>query len=250
MEPPSKLRVVIDTNQILQDIWYSIRKNTQTALQDLLQKDEYWVFMAEPVFQEVEEKLIELRRGDVDKQVALWRAAYAPYIWTVCLKENAYRDDPVIQAMRDSDDVPTAQLYLFLLPEFLFSEDKHLNALPKSREYSQVSAAFRDILEIRNEIRAAGVLPIAGIAATSELWKVFRRLPLLIQAILGGAALVTLLYYRRPLIQKVSNTLKNPETQRVVEELSGRIEAKMKKLNAGRYLPVHNSSRISAQRHV
>jgi hypothetical protein len=231
VEPPSKLRVVIDTNQILQDIWYSIRKNTQTALQDLLQKDEYWVFMAEPVFQEVEEKLIELRRGDVDKQVALWRAAYAPYIWTVRLKENAYRYDPVIQAMRDSDDVPTAQLYLFLLPEFLFSEDKHLNALPKSREYSQVSAAFRDILEIRNEIRAAGVLPIAGIAATSELWKVFRRLPLLIQAILGGAALVTLLYYRRPLIQKVSNTLKNPETQRVVEELSGRIEAKMKKLN-------------------
>lgn len=231
MEPPSQLRVVIDTNQLLKDIWYSSRNNTQTALQDLLQKDEYWVFMAEPVFQEVEEKLIELRRGDVDQQIALWRTAYVPYIWTVRLKKDAYRDDPVIQEMRDSDDVPTAQLYLFLLPEFLFSEDKHLNALPKSREYGQVSAAFRDILEIRNEMRAAGALPIAGIAATSEIWKLFRRLPLLVQAILGGAALGALLYYRRPLIEKVSNTLKNPETQRVIGEIGDYLGSRMSQLN-------------------
>jgi len=58
MEPPSRLRVVIDTNQLLQDIWYSSGKNTKSALQDALQKDEYWVFMAELVFQEVERKLI------------------------------------------------------------------------------------------------------------------------------------------------------------------------------------------------
>jgi hypothetical protein len=203
MELPSRLRIVIDTNQILKDIWYSSRNNTQTALQDLLQKDEYWDFMAEPVFQEVEEKLIELRRGDVDKQIALWRTAY----------------------------VPTAQLYLFLLPEFLFSEDKHLNALPKSREYSKVSVAFRDILEIRNEMRAVGALPMIGIAATSELWKAFRRLPLLVQAILGGAALGALLFYRRPLIEKVSNTLKNPETQRAIEEISNHLGSRASQLN-------------------
>jgi hypothetical protein len=231
VEPPSRLRVVIDTNQLLKGIWYSSRNNTQTALQDLLQRDEYWVFLAEPVFQEVEEKLIELRRGDVDKQISLWRTAYEPYIWTVRLKEDAYRDDPIIQGLVDSDDVPTAQLYLFLLPEFLFSEDKHLNALPKSQEYSKVSAAFRDILEIRNEIRAVGALPVIGIAATSELWKAFRRLPLLVQAILGGVALGALLYYRRPLVEKISNALKNPETQRAIGEISDRIEAKMKKLN-------------------
>src|SRR5260370_35704106 len=136
VEPPSRLRVVIDTNQLLKDIWYSVpRDNKKTALQDLLQKDEYWIFMAEPVFQEVEEKLIELRRGDVDKQIALWRTAYVPYILTVRLKEDAYQDDPIIREMRDPDDVPTAQLYLFLLPEFLFSEDKHLNPLPKSNEH-------------------------------------------------------------------------------------------------------------------
>jgi hypothetical protein len=231
MELPSRLRIVIDTNQILKDIWYSSRNNTQTALQDLLQKDEYWVFMAEPVFQEVEEKLIELRRGDVDKQIALWRTAYVPYIWTVRLKEDAYRDDPIIQEMHDSDDVPTAQLYLFLLPEFLFSEDKHLNALPKSREYSKVSVAFRDILEIRNEMRAVGALPMIGIAATSELWKAFRRLPLLVQAILGGAALGALLFYRRPLIEKVSTTLKNPETQRAIEEISNHLGSRASQLN-------------------
>lgn len=231
MEPPSKLRIVLDTNQVLKDIWYSSRNNTQTALQDALQKDEYWVFMAEPVFQEVEEKLIELRRGDVDKQIALWRKAYVPHIWTVRLKENAYRDDHVIQEIIDSDDVPTAQLFLFLLPEFLFSEDKHLNALPKSPEYSQVSAAFRDILEISNEMRAAGALPMIGIAATSELWKLFRRLPPLAQLILGGAAVGAVLFFRMPLVQKISNTLKDPETQRVIGELSDRIEAKMKKLN-------------------
>ncbi len=237
MEPPSRLRVVIDTNQLLKDIWYSSRNNTRTALQDLLHKNEYWVFMAEPVFQEVEEKLIELRRGDVDKQIALWRTAYVPNIWTVSLKEDAYRYDPVVQEMFDSDDIPTAQLYLFLLPEFLFSEDKHLNALPKSPEYSRVSAAFRDILKIRNEIGAAGVLPMAGMAATSELWKGFRRLPLLVQAILGGIALGALLYYRRPLIERMSNTLKNPETQRAIGELSARLEAKMQKLKlASKYL--------------
>jgi len=30
------------------------QKNTKTASQDALQKSEYWVFMAEPVFLEVE----------------------------------------------------------------------------------------------------------------------------------------------------------------------------------------------------
>lgn len=238
MEPPSRLRVVIDTNQLLKDIWYSaLRENKKTALQDLLQKDEYLVFMAEPVFQEVEEKLIELHRGDVDKQIALWRTAYVPYIWTVHLKEDAYRDDPVIQEMRDSDDVPTAQLYLFLLPEFLFSEDKHLNALPKSHEYSKVSAAFRDILKIQNEMRAVGTLPVIGIAATSELWKAFRRLPLVIQAILGGAALGALLYYRRPLAEKISSTLKNPETQRTIKEIGNHLGSRLSQLDqASKYI--------------
>ncbi|HEU5382283.1 MAG TPA: hypothetical protein VFV38_43265 [Ktedonobacteraceae bacterium] len=237
MEPPSRLCVIIDTNQLLKDIWYSSRNNTQTALQDLLQRDEYWVFMAEPVFQEVEEKLIERRRGDVDKQIALWRTAYVPYIWTVCLKEDAYRDDPVIREMRDSDDVPTAQLYLFLLPAFLFSEDKHLSALPKSHEYSQVSAAFRDILKIQNEMRAVGALPMIGVAATSELWKAFRRLPLLIQAILGGVALGALLYYRRPLAEKISSTLNNPETQRAIEEIGNHLGSKLSQLDqASKYI--------------
>jgi len=237
VEPPSRLRVVIDTNQLLKDIWYSSRNNTRTALQDLLQKDEYWVFMAEPVFQEVEEKLIELRRGDVDKQITLWRTVYAPNIWTVRLKEDAYRDDPIIQEMCDSDDVPTAQLYLFLLPEFLFSEDKHLNALPKSWEYSKVSAAFRDILEIHNEMRAVGLLPIIGIAATSELWKAFRRLPLLVQAILGGVALGALLYYRTLLIQKASNVWNNPETQRIIGEIGDHFGSRISQLNlASAYL--------------
>src|SRR5690242_16758972 len=137
MQPPSRLRIILDTNLVLQDIWYSSRKDAKTALQDALQKDEYWVFMAEPVFQEVEEKLIELRRGDVDKQIALWRSAYAPNIWAVRMKEDAYQDDPRIRvlAMCDPDDVPTAQLYLFLYPEFLFSDDKrHLGEFPISQE--------------------------------------------------------------------------------------------------------------------
>ncbi|HEX6477925.1 MAG TPA: hypothetical protein VF043_03705 [Ktedonobacteraceae bacterium] len=159
MEPPSKLRIVLDRNQVLQDA---------------LQKPEYWVYMAEPVFQEVEPKLRILSRGDVDQQVALWWTAYAPNIWTVRLKENAYWNDPRIQAMRDSDDVPTAQLYLFLYPEFLFSEDKHLGDFPISREMGQVSAAYRDIIDIRFGMQAASSVPIIGISATSELWKAFR----------------------------------------------------------------------------
>lgn len=238
MQPPSKLRIVLDTNQVLQDIWYSSRKNTKTALQDALQKSEYWVFMAEPVFLEVETKLRILCRGDVDKQVALWRTAYAPNIWTVRLKENAYQDDPLIQAMRDPDDVPTAQLFLFLLPEFLFSDDKrHLSDFPISQEVGQVSAAYRDIIDIHHEMQAVGSLPIIGIAATSELWKAFRRLPLLVQVILGGVAVGALLFFRTSLIQKVSDTLKNPETQRMFETISTHIESKMSQLNrASEYL--------------
>ena len=231
VQPPSQLRIVLDTNQILQDIWYSSRKNTKTALQDALQKSEYWVFMAEPVFLEVEAKLRELRRGDVDKQVALWRMAYAPHIWTVRLKENAYRDDPRIQAMLDPDDVPTAQLFLFLYPEFLFSEDKHLDDFPISQELGQVSAAYRDIVDIRHGMQATGVLPVVGIAASSELWKAFRRLPPLAQVILGGAAVGALLFFRTPLVQKVSNTLKNPETQRMFEEISAYVDSKMRQLS-------------------
>ncbi len=238
MEPPSRLRVVIDTNQLLKDLWYSSRNNTRTALQDLLQKDEYWVFMAEPVFQEVERKLRELCRGDVDKQVVLWRTAYAPNIWTVRLKENAYRDDPRIQAMRDPTDVPTAQLFLFLHPEFFFSDDKkHLNDFPISKELGQVSAAYRDITDIHHGMQAVGVLPVMGIAASSAIWKVFRRLPPLVQMILGGAAVGALLFFRIPLVQKISDTLKNPETQRIFEELSALAESKMSQLNqASKYI--------------
>jgi len=238
VEPPSRLRVVIDTNQLLKDLWYSSRNNTRTALQDLLQKDEYWVFMAEPVFQEVERKLRELCRGDVDKQVVLWRTAYAPNIWTVRLKENAYRDDPRIQAMRDPTDVPTAQLFLFLHPEFFFSDDKkHLNDFPISKELGQVSAAYRDITDIHHGMQAVGVLPVMGIAASSAIWRAFRRLPPLVQMILGGAAIGVLLFFRTPLIQKISSTLKNPETQRILEELSTLAESKMSQLNqASKYI--------------
>lgn len=231
MQLPSQLRIILDTNQVLQDIWYSSRRNTKSALQDALQKSEYWVFMAEPVFQEVETKLRELRRGDVDKQIALWRTAYAPNIWTVRLKKNAYQDDPFIQAIRDSDDVPTAQLYLFLLPEFLFSADKHLNDFPMSQELGQISAAYRDIVDIRQGMQAAGTLPVIGIAASSELWKAFRRLPPLAQFILGGAAVGTLLFFRTPLAQKVSNTLKDPETRRMFEAIITYVDSKMSQLS-------------------
>ena len=230
MQPPSQLRIIVDTNQVLPDIWYSSRRN-KSALQDALQKSEYRVFMAEPVFQEVEPKLRVRCRGDVDKQVSLWRTAYAPRIWAVRLKEDAYRDDPLIQAMRDPDDVPTAQLFLFLYPEFLFSADKHLQDFPISQELSKVSAAYRDIVDIRHGMQAAGVLPVVGIAASSELWKTFRRLPSLVQVILGGAAVGALLFFRTPLVQKVSDTLKNPETQRMLEEISTYIDGKMRQLS-------------------
>jgi len=238
VQPPAQLRIVLDTNLVLQDIWYSSGKDTKTALQDALRKSEYWVYMAEPVFQEVERKLRELCRGDVDKQIALWRTAYAPNIWTVRLKENAYRDDPRIQAVRDSTDVPTAQLFLFLHPEFLFSDDKkHLGDFPISNELGPVSAAYRDIIDIHHGMQAVGVLPVMGIAASSELWKAFRRLPPLVQMILGGAAVGALLFFRIPLVQKASDTLKNPETQRIFEELSALAASKMSQLNqASKYI--------------
>lgn len=240
MQSPSKLRIILDTNQVLQDIWYSSRKDTKTALQDALRKAEYWVFMAEPVFQEVERKLKEVCRGDVDKQISLWRTAYAPRIQTVRLKEDAYRDNPRIQAVCDSTDVPTAQLFLFLLPEFLFSDDKkHLNDFPISQELGQISAAYRDIVDIQSEMQGAAALPMIGIAASSGLWKAFRQLPPIVQLILGGAAVGALLFFRTPLIQKVSDTLKNPETQRILEAVSTHIESKMSQFTlASAYIQV------------
>jgi hypothetical protein len=252
VQPPSRLRIVLDTNQVLPDIWYSAqRDNKKTALQDALRKSEYWAFMAEPVFQEVERKLRELGRGDVDKQITLWRTVYEPHIQTVRLKENAYRDDPRIQAMRDPTDVPTAQLFLFLHPEFLFSDDKtHLGGFPISKETGQVSAAYRDITDIHNGMQAMGVLPVMGIAASSAIWKAFRQFPPLVQMILGGAAVGAALFFRTPLIQKISNTLKNPETQRILEELSALAESKMRQLSEaskyiqGRLLPAPLPMRV------
>jgi len=206
------------------------QKNTKTASQDALQKSEYWVYMAEPVFQEVERKIRVLCRGDVDKQIALWRTAYAPNIWTVRLKENAYREDPRIQAMRDPTDVPTAQLFLFLHPEFMFSEDRHLHAFPKSQELGQVSAAYRDIIDIRLQLQAVGLLPLGGIAVSSEIWKAFRGLPPLVQVVLGGAAIGALLYFGPSLIQKSRNLLNDPEIQGVLETIGTRAQSKMSQL--------------------
>ncbi len=237
MEPPSKLRTVLDTNLVLKDIWYSSGQNTKTALQDTLQKAEYWAFMAEPVFQEVEKKLRILCRGDVDKQVALWRTAYVPYIWTVRLKGSSYQDDPRIQAMRDPDDIPTAQLFLFLLPEFLFSEDRHLKAFPKSRELGPVSAAYRDIIDIHRQIQAVGFLPLGGIAISSEIWKAFRQLPSSVQIVLGGAAVGALLLFGPSFIRNVSHFLKDPEAQRMLDTLSTNAQSKLSQLSqASKYI--------------
>jgi len=225
---PSEVHSILDTNLVLQDIWYSSRKDTPTGLQGALKQSEYQVFMAVPVFQEVEPKLRELCRGDVEKQIALWRSTYAPYIRTVRLKEHAYQGDPLIQAMRDPDDVPTAQLYLFLLPEFLFSNDrKHLGDFPISQEIGQVSAAYRDIFEIRRGMQAASTLPLLGVAASSELWKAFRWLPPAVQVIIGGATVGALFFFRKPLTQKISDTLKHPETRRMFVEISELVARKM-----------------------
>ena len=239
VQPLAQLRIVLDTNLILQDIWYSAGRDAKkTALQDVLKKSEYWVYMAASVFQEVERKLKEISRGDVDEQIALWRTAYARNIWTVRMKGNAYCDDPRIQAMIDPTDVPTAQLFLFLHPEFLFSDDKkHLGDFPIRKELGQVSAAYRDIVNIQHGMQAVSVLPVMGIAASSELWKVFRRLPPLAQMILGGAAVGALLFFRTPLIHKISDTLKNPETQRMLGELSDLAQNKISQLNqASKYI--------------
>jgi hypothetical protein len=242
MQPPSKLRIVLDTNQVLQDIWYSSRKNTKTALQDALQRVEYWAFMAEPIFQEVERKLRELARGDVEKQIALWRSVCVPHIKRVRLKRDAYHDDPIIQEMNDPTmgdptDVPTAQLYLFLYPDFLFSEDNHLRAFPRSQMIGQISAAYRDIIEIQHEMRAVGFFPLAGIAITSELWGAFRRLPPIVQVILGGAAIGALLFFGPSVFQKVSAILKDPETGRILDMVGNRILSRVSQLQkASMYL--------------
>jgi hypothetical protein len=86
-------------------------------------------------------------------------------------------------------------------------------------------------------MQAVSFLPVMGIAASSEIWKAFRRLPPLVQTILGGAAVGSLLFFRTSLIQKVSDTLKHPETQRIFEELSTLAESKMSQLNqASKYI--------------
>lgn len=232
MHSLSRLRIILDTNLVLQDIWYSARKEKKTALQDALQNNEFWVYMAESVLQEVEPKLRELCRGDADKQIALWQTAYAPYIQSVCLKTDAYQDDPRIQSVHDPDDIPTAQLYLFLYPEFLFSGDKkHLGNFPISQEMSQISAAYRDVNDINQKIQAVNLIPVIGIAASSALWKAFRQLPPLIQVVLDGATIGALLFFRDPLIEKTSNMLKHPETQKTIKELSDLAENKMRQLS-------------------
>ena len=237
METPSRLRILLDTNPVLQDIWYSSRKDAPTALQDVLKRNNYWAFMAEPIFHEVERKLRELSRGDVEKQIALWRSAYAPRIRTVRLKTNAYQNDADIQKMIDLSDVPTAQLYLFLLPDFLFTEDKHLDAFATSQSLGPVSAAYRDINQINHEIGAVGAIPVAGIALTAKLWEMFRRLPPLVQVILGGVAIGALLFYGSSVTQKVSDFLQDSETQRILGEMGDHILSRMSQLQeANTYL--------------
>lgn len=199
--------------------------------------------MAEPMFQEVEPKLRELCRGDVEKQITLWRSAYAPYIRAVRLKEHAYRDDPLIRAMRDPDDVPTVQLYLFLLPEFLFSDDrKHLGDFPISQEIGPVSTAYRDIIVIRRGMQAASTIPLLGIAASSELWKAFRWLPPVVQIIMGGTAVGAFFFFRKPLTQKISETMKQPGTRKMFAEISELVARKMDQFSlANAYIQEHLS---------
>lgn len=239
MTKPSKLRVVLDANVILQSIWKHDLDGSPPAFQTALLMSEFWAFMAEPIAEEVERNLREKPRGNYEKQIDLWRTEYLPKISVIHLRSNAYSTDPRIQNLlkRDRSDVPTAQLVLFLNPDCFFTQDNDFQDFDRHGNSGEISAAFRDSIAINREINAVWMFQSAGITVSSEIWKAFRRLPPIIQALLGGATIGALLVVGPSLQQKLIDGLRNPNIQEFIRSRGTKIQERMNQLDhATKYL--------------
>jgi acetylornithine deacetylase/succinyl-diaminopimelate desuccinylase-like protein len=123
---------IADTNVILKNIGRDVRDWPRpTRMRILTETGAIRFYVGRHIVEEVEEKIdawMTARR--MDKAVArrIWMEEYLPSLWVVDMGSMHMDDDRVsVLALRDPDDLPTAQLAV-LLGQKALSEDKDLAA--------------------------------------------------------------------------------------------------------------------------
>ncbi len=174
---------VLDANAILRDISYAARSGRRTALQEAARLGGVRFYASTAVRDEVTEKLREegefadyARRAGLDRGEAmrLWREDYAPWITFLDPSELPWSPAVGALALRDRDDVPTAQLVEFLHPDTVLSSDKDLEGFGAlAGELSVVTLAYRD--GSRRDIARTGVA-VGGSVTVSVAYAALRPL--------------------------------------------------------------------------
>lgn len=144
---------LLDTNVLLKDIGYAVRRHERTALVRAAQTGIVRLYASTTVRNEVPEKIpLKCRELHFDKDVgmAVWEQVYVPLI-TFLDTEGLHMlsQEMTTLRMRDTDDVPTGQLALLLQPTAIFSEDQALETFTTVADSirTQLSSALRDYAE-------------------------------------------------------------------------------------------------------
>lgn len=128
---PSVTLVVVDTNVLLRDILYSVRKARRTTLVSLAASGSVKVFVTPDIVREVREHLPSFasQRGcSPGAALGVWHTNYEGVLQVVDPPPRGSDRLSLLQK-RDPDDIPTARLIEILEPAVTLTEDRHLTDL-------------------------------------------------------------------------------------------------------------------------
>lgn len=118
------VRVVLDTSIVLSNIRYSISKNKDTALAELLRTGVLKAFAPEYLETEVyenAEKITKNLKFTKEKVIEIWLDSYKPYIEFVDV--SMLRESELLEKLRDPKDSDFVKTYEIMRPDFLLTKD-------------------------------------------------------------------------------------------------------------------------------
>ncbi len=164
------LTCVLDTNVLLNDLQFAVRRDRTTALTVAAKLGGVRFFASTTVLREMYEKLKwfpDQLGFDPEEALRRWERDYVPWITFLDPAELPLLSPNVeALALRDRDDVPTGQIIEMLQPHAVLSADaKHLGSFNViGAEWSMVTVAYRD----RSREKLGGAYLVLG--GSTAIW--------------------------------------------------------------------------------
>jgi predicted nucleic acid-binding protein len=207
LEIEPQIRLVIDTNVIIEELLFIVTKlrnpANRTALQEAIDSGAVAALAPYELLEEVEEKIILFaeERGIPEESMRQAWSAYRPRINFVDVGPASAEEEAAAAAV-DPDDLPFVRLYRQLNADAVLSRDRHIRAMNARSVNREMMTHVRDYArakapEVTLKFGTLVVtVPVAAgaqalIKVLGRLARAFVGLPLGVQlALLGGAVAV------------------------------------------------------------